>query len=449
MHFFQKGVNYIFHRFKKRDTQLFKKILADSKMPVEKQREAQLERLNKLLVHAYQKVPYYKGAFSDKVFNIKEPLKKIDDLSSFPILTKEDIRKAGKEMYSLNHEGRGTYSNTSGGSSGAPIKVIQDLFYAQEASAMFLFVKTMRSVNPYSSTVVLWGAARDLYGGKNTFKGYILDFVTNTKSFNAAKMTNNDIEAFISYVNHKKPSLILAYAQSIYQVALYAHEQKVKVIPQNAIHSGAGQMFPFMREIVESVFQCKVFDHYGGREFGALASECKEGKGLHVLGYNRIVEILDSDGKPCKAGEEGEIVATVLDNFSMPLIRYKVGDRGIWSNQQECSCGNNYPKVARITGRTSNNFPLKDGGVVSGEYLTLTYNNIPGVINFQLRQKNFEEIVISLITDRNYEPKTEQIIRTNMEKLFGENLQLYFNYVDDISTTPTGKHLFTISDIKQ
>ena len=41
--------------------------------------------------------------------------------------------------------------------------------------------------------------------------------------------------------------------------------------------------------------------------------------------------ILDGDGNPVKPGETGEIVVTDLDNYGMPLIRYRIGDRGKWS----------------------------------------------------------------------------------------------------------------------
>ena len=134
----------------------------------------------------------------------------------------------------------------------------------------------------------------------------------------------------------------------------------------------------------------------------------------------------------------------------MPLIRYKVGDRGIWAEDKACKCGMTSRKIARITGRTSNNFPLSNGGYVSGEYLTLTFNHVPGIVNFQIRQKSISEITIFLITNEAYNrTNTEHDISTKMYKLFGTDLNLKFEYVEEIPTTKTGKHLFTVSEINQ
>tara|TARA_R110000737_G_scaffold231851_2_gene245332 strand:- start:1472 stop:2824 length:1353 start_codon:yes stop_codon:yes gene_type:complete len=447
LQFIQRRLNYLLHYFYIRDLSLFDTIIADSKLSTTEQNKRRLERLNELIIHAYNNVPYYKRVFSKCDIDISKGLKKLSDLSHLPILAKDDIRENTEDILFPGHKVRKSFTDTSGGSTGAPIIVFQDAMYKQEGAAMFQFIKQMRGINPFGNVAVLWGAARDLYGEQNTIKGHIIDFVTNSKAFNSARMTEKDILSFIKFINKKNPDLVLAYAQSIYEIALFAEQHDVNIKPQRAIHTGAGQLFSFMRETIERVFQCKVYDHYGGREFGAVATECDYGSGLHVLGYNRIVEIVDKQNNICKDNEEGEIVVTVLNNFSMPLIRYKVGDVGLWSLEKNCACGNNYRKILRITGRTANNFPLKEGGMVSGEYLTLSYNNIPGIVSFQIRQKNYHKIIIYLITDEKYQNSTEDYIRNRMLKLFGSELQLNYQYVDEIPTTSTGKHLFTVSEI--
>src|SRR6185295_20378238 len=106
------------------------------------------------------------------------------------------------------------------------------------------------------------------------------------------------------------------------------------------------------RQIIESNFQCGVFDKYGSREFSGIAYECEAHEGHHIVAENYIVEIL-KDGVPAEPGELGEVVITDLNNFCMPLIRYRVGDLAVaMDNTKTCPCGRGLPRIGRIEGRT-------------------------------------------------------------------------------------------------
>lgn len=439
--------NSTFHKYRIGDHKYYLETKDIAYGKVKEYEAVQLANLNRLLDHAYRNTAYYGKGLSKFTVNGSVTLNDVRELKQFPILTKDDVRANGEDLYSKDHVSRCSLVNTSGGSTGAPIKVLQDKYYGQSGSGAFLFVKELRTGDPYSDVVRLWGAHRDQYGGKNSMSGYMKEYVNNTKLFNSAKLTPESIQEFVTHINKHRPSMILAYVQSIYEVAVFAKANGLEVLPQKSIHTGAGKLYPFMRELIEEVFSTKVFDHYGGREFGAVATECGQGSGMHVLGHQRIVEILDEDGNECPPGKEGDVILTVLNNFSMPLIRYKVGDRAVWSDKNECACGIVFPKIEKIVGRTANNFPLANGGFVSGEYLTLTFNHVPGIGNFQIRQKSYEEIQIFLIIEDNYDKKTETKISDKMRKLFGTEATVDFIYVDAIPKTPTGKHLFTVSEI--
>jgi phenylacetate-coenzyme A ligase PaaK-like adenylate-forming protein len=61
------------------------------------------------------------------------------------------------------------------------------------------------------------------------------------------------------------------------------------------------------------------------------------------------VEVLDEEGRPCAPGETGRVVATSLNNFAMPLIRYETGDTA--EVGAPCPCGRGLPVLTRIMGR--------------------------------------------------------------------------------------------------
>ena len=56
----------------------------------------------------------------------------------------------------------------------------------------------------------------------------------------------------------------------------------------------------------------------------------------------------------------GDVVATDLFSYAMPIIRYKVGDIASYS-AKECSCGRGLPLIASVEGRVSG-FLIGSGG---------------------------------------------------------------------------------------
>ena len=117
------------------------------------------------------------------------------------------------------------------------------------------------------------------------------------------------------------------------------NEKSLPIRPQVAIMTSAGTLHPLMREKIETAFQCKVFNRYGSREVGDIASECEAHAGLHVFPSGNYIEIVDDQGHPVPNGEEGNILVTNLYNYAMPLIRYYIGDRGVLSRSDRCACG--------------------------------------------------------------------------------------------------------------
>jgi len=104
----------------------------------------------------------------------------------------------------------------------------------------------------------------------------------------------------------------------------------------------------FMREKVEEVFGCPVYNRYGSREVGDIAGECKYHQGLHVLPWGSYVEIVDEAGNLVEPGVEGRILVTCLTNYAMPLIRYDIGDRGALAGEFKCPCGRDGQMFARL-----------------------------------------------------------------------------------------------------
>jgi phenylacetate-CoA ligase len=285
--------------------------------------------LVELLAYCRQSVPYYSEVIRDVGDTFYED--PYDYLKSMPFLTKEIIRSRFDELKSSDLSERKWYFNTSGGSTGEPVRFIQDLEFASKAGAIKLIFSKLVGREIGESEVKLWGSIRDILGGTEGWRARFVNKLSNTTILNVIKINPEITRNHINFLNSRRPKLVVAYAGSLYELARCAEREGFEVAPQTAIITSAGTLYPHLRETIERVFQCRVFNRYGSREVGDIACERPGHEGLWVAPWGNYVEIIDNDGNRVPDGTEGEIVVTSLSNYAMPLVRYRIGDRGILS----------------------------------------------------------------------------------------------------------------------
>jgi len=411
----------------------------------------QLNKLNILLNHAYLHIPYYKTLFenSNIVSDGYIQLDTIEELQKIPFLTKQIIKEEDSALYSSDYLERKAYKNSSGGSSGEPVHFLQDPHYLKVGNAHALLAYSWRNAEPSDSIIYIWGAERDTFEGKKPFLNYIKEFCNNSIVLNCYKMTENDMRNFILILNKHKPKLIIAYIESIYEIAKFAKENNIQVVQQKAIHGAAGTVHDFMRHTVEEVFMCKVFNHYGSREVGSIASECSAHDGLHIMMENVIVETVDEQGNICEPNKEGELVVTTLNNFSMPLIRYKIGDIGALMPYNMCDCGVGYQKLKYIKGRTTEQFKTKSGSRIDSVLITSLFYFHEKIQLFQVIQEDIDTIVIKIVVkkEKTLNEADLEDIKKQILFIMEEECKVIFEFVKDIPKTKTGKFIYTVSKV--
>ena len=114
-----------------------------------------------------------------------------------------------------------------------------------------------------------------------------------------------------------------------------------------------GEMLsPSTRHVLEGEYGIDTYQAYAVTEpGGALAYECADKSGLHLMD-DYIIEIVDpASGKQLDPGEIGEVVVTPLHNHHWGLLRFGTGDLSklIIDN---CPCGRTAPKLAGLLGRS-------------------------------------------------------------------------------------------------
>jgi phenylacetate-CoA ligase len=168
------------------------------------------------------------------------------------------------------------------------------------------------------------------------------------------------IPAYLAALERHRVRYVWGYTSSLYAMADEALRQGRVAPPMQVVITNAEPVEEYQRDAISRVFGCPVRETYGMAELVAAASECGAG-GLHLWPEVGYVEAF-AGSYAVPAGTTGDLVCTSLLNADMPLIRYRVGDRGaVPSAGDACGCGRALPSMPRIEGRVDDVIYLADG----------------------------------------------------------------------------------------
>jgi len=415
---------------------------------IEENKKIQQKKLYKLVKYASENIPYYKKVINE--YNIKFSEDNIfDDIKKFPLLTKDVIRKHFDELYKFRD--RTYFRNHTSGSTGEPAIFYQDKYYLEWKIATKIFYDEWAGRRIGEPMVKLWGAVQDISKEGQGIKGYLRQQFHGVTTLNSFMMTEKNMYDYVRKINNLKPCLILTYTNSIDELARFIQDHYLTVHPPEAIMTSAGVLFPEIRKRVEEVFGVPIFDNYGSRETGGIACNCEKNEGLHLMPDVHYMEILDDNSRGVNPGESGEIVITLLSNYTMPVIRYTIEDRGILS-EKVCSCGRGFPLLEKVEGRIRNMFKNKQGDFIdSGYFISLIYYR-HYVKQLQIIQKTVDYIVVNLVlkdSNKIQEARKDfKEINKKIRLVMGHETKIRYNIVDKIGPTKAGKHMYTFSQVE-
>ena len=422
----------------------YRHILTEDRSGISRDTSARL--LRNLFIHCKESVPYYAKIIQEVGDSyLDDP---IDYLHRIPILSRDLLRKSYNELKSSDLHRRRWFLNTTGGSTGDPIRFIQDREYAARSGAITLLFSKLAGREFGESELYLWGSERDIIRGSEKWQARLIHKLTNSSFINAFRMTPETMRGAISLLNQQKPKLIVAYVDSIYALARFVEREGLAVVPQIAIMTSAGTLYPFMREKIERVFQCRVFNRYGAREVGDIACERPGLDGLWVAPWGNYIEIIDKDGNLVTDGTEGDILVTSLTNYAMPLIRYRIGDRGILTPSSNNYRYQNEQVFENITGRTTDIIITKNGDIVHGGYFMVLLFYRDWILHYQVVQKSYSHLVFRIIkSDSTYQQSELDEITKDSQIVMGDDCKIEFKFVNEISPSPSGKYRYIISEL--
>lgn len=400
--------------------------------------EIQWEKIKKIIAHAYDNVPYYRQKF-DEYGITPNKIKDFTDLKHIPILTKEELRTNSHRLIARDRTYRFSKDSTSGSSGPATIVYTDRNALAFQHAAVFRAYHWM-GVEINDRFIRFWGTQLDY---KRKLKDRIRDFVLNRMTFSTHFLDKHSMFRYYKQFKTFRPSGIYGFTSAIYEFAKFIMENQLPIGTTKAVVVTGEPLFLYQRELIASVFGCNVYNEYGCAEFGPIAYECPAGR-LHIMAENLYVEV-GENGHILSDCKTGDLIITELNNFGMPIIRYRLGDVGILTNEK-CTCGRGLPILKDIFGRTVSFIQTPEGNIIHGisfDYLPKYF--LGEIRQFQMVQESPGHIKINVVKDLDFNEHTIKKFERKLRKVIGQKIETIFVFKERIPRENTGKYRFVIS----
>jgi phenylacetate-CoA ligase len=389
----------------------------------------QLNALRETIGCARRSVPHYANY-------AQREIRTFADLRRLPVLARETVRQNHEQFLSADTPARRRIRAGTTGTTGGNLRVAFTQELARANWACLLRQWAWAGVEAQQPRVTLFGArivpaqcSEPPYWVYNLPERQILMSI-----FHLAEKTAPEYLSFL----HKQEGKILEGFPSVLGILADFASSRRETFPMRTIFTSGEPLYPASRAKLETAFQCKVFDSYGMTEYCGLIHECAHGQ-MHLVPEFGFLEILDDGDQPVAEGEEGFFVWTGFLNRAMPLIRYRIGDRGRWLHGSACRCGLQFPLVIPTITRESEILRCPDGRLFSPRALNQLLKDATSLRFCQFVHDLPERVIVRAVAANDRASEDMTLIRSKLQELLGAAMRVTAEIASEPLVLPGGK----------
>lgn len=398
----------------------------------------QAARVTPLLHQAASRVPHYLDLS-------RELGPGIDELASWPVLTKDDLRRATGRFLAEGAPRWRRFPEHSSGTSGSPLTV----WFSRRALIEWYALLEARcrrwhGVSLKDRWAILGGQlVAEVSRDKPPY--WVWNAPMSQLYLSSYHLGPTTAEAYATAIEKHRITYVWGYASAMASLAGLLVETGRTVKGLRVALSNAEPLLDHQREVIERAFDCPARDTYGMAEMVTGASECERGR-MHLWPEVGIVEVLalDSDD-PVPPGSPGRLVCTGLLNDTMPLIRYEVGDlAALEPPETRCPCGRALPMLRVLEGRSDDLVITTDGRLV-GRLDPVFKADLP-IREAQIVQEAVGRFRILVAPSAGWGPSTAEVISRRLQDRVGP-ASVDVEVVDAVPRGPGGKLKAVVSHV--
>jgi phenylacetate-CoA ligase len=393
-------------------------------------RRLQLDRLQSIVGHAYERVELFRKRLQSNALAPSD-IQSLADLAKLPFTTKTDLRDTypfGLFASPLKDVVR---VHASSGTTGKPIVVA----YTKDDVAVWtsVMVRSLATCGLHEGDIIQNAYGYGLFTG-----GLGAHYGAEGIGATVIPMSGGNTDRQIMVMKDFGVTAICCTPTYFLHLIDRASQLGVdlKSLPLRAGVFGAEPWTQSMRKHIESATNVAAFDIYGLSEIigPGVAIECPCHDGLHIFEDHFYPEIIDPEtGKVLPDGQEGELVLTTLSKWAMPMIRYRTRDITTLL-PGSCPCGRSLRRMRRI-GRRSDDMLIIRGVNVYPSQIEAVLLEVEGILPHYMliltRERGLDQIEVQVevtaqvFSDRvgSLEALSEKIMDT-IERVIGIRIKV-------------------------
>jgi len=398
----------------------------------------QLAALQQTIDRACATVPFY-FAYP------QTQLRSFDDLRRLPVLDRETVRQNQERFISVNFPHRRLIRAGTTGTTGSNLRVAYTEEISQQNWAFHLRQWSWAGIVPRDPRVTLYGAR--VVSAERSRPPYWVHNVSERQwllsIFHLSARTGPDYLQFLQ----QHAGQVLEGFPSVIGILADLALLHAKPIPMRVLFTSGESLYPETRRKIERAFQAPLFDTYGMTELCGLIQECEHGA-MHLAPEYGFLEVLDDDDEPVRPDDEGHFVWTSFINSAMPLIRYRIGDRGRWLNNTVCACGRNFPVVVPTITRESDILRCPDGRLFSPRALNQLLKQTNALRFCQFVHEQPAKVTVRAVPGDGPAMEEMMCIRSSLQHLLGPSMEVAATLAAEPFAGPGGKIPLIINRIQ-
>lgn len=402
--------------------------------------ELQFRLLRRLVVHCYHTVPYYRRLMTERGIHPHD-IRCLDDIRRFPILTKDEVVKAGRSLISTKYPRFLLRAAVTGGTTGTPLHVWRTPFSIGNEHAFLRRQWDWAGIGLRDQTAYLsW---REVCkpgcsdGPLHAYDPFMKELILSTYHLSPATVGD-----YVKLIRRYGIKAIIGYPSAITFLARWCLSSSTRV-PLQAVLTTSETLSWEMRECIGSAFSCPVFDYYGAAERVCAIHTCPYGM-YHIIPEYGYVELRPEDSMK----ESFRVVATGFWNLAMPLLRYDTGDV-VEPSDKECGCGRVFPVVAAVMGRSGDAIVTPSGRLFGPTLMARVAKGMNNVLEVQFHQDAIDHLEICYVPGAGFSAADLQSFEARLRHYLGSEVQITYRQTDRVERTTSGKAPFILSQTRR
>lgn len=405
--------------------------------PLDKQLAYQEAELCRFLQYAVKNSRFYAKLYEGIDIST---VRTVEDLAQLPIVDKEMLRQNIQEVMTI--PAKGAVEGHTGGTTGKSLVVRSTVEDVMHRMAMLDHFKARVGFEHRKMKRATFNGKHIIPPNQKKTVFWRYNAACKQMIYSSFHLTEANIGYYVESLNQYQPDAIDGFFTSMCDVASYIERHNINltfrpiaIFPTSETLTKAG------REQLERVFGCKVYDQYASSEGAPFVTEC-ENQVLHMELASGVFEHISED--------DTEVLVTSFTTHGTPLIRYRIGDRMKFAENNNCTCGLHGPVVEEIQGRRLDFLYTPEGAKMNAGNVANLLKNIPNaIIRAQFQQEKMDEITAVLEVEPTlYKQEHEKRLREEFYHKFGPNLKVNIKIVEEIPREKSGKYRMIVNTVE-